>query len=455
MSLRVRLTVLTSLIVLAASIVLGLVAYEAASGIQYQSIDRALAGAIVDVRVKGLAANPRPVPADVYNPVAVAVINAAGATDVLRPAGYGTDPLPFPTMSSEDVGAARSGPVTIAGTPPYRVLATTRNGRRDTVVTATPLTGVDEDLDRLRRAILAGIAITTVLGAALAWLLVRRSLKPVDDMVDAAQGIAHGDVERRVPAASPGTEMGDLSEALNTMIVSLTTSLAEVRESEDRLRMFVSDASHEIRTPLTVIRGYSELLSQGDQPRSELEQRALRRLTDETLRLESLVTQLLALERTASTDPTSLPLFELAAVVEEVFADFTALHPNRSITVQCQPILLHGSEESWRQAVSNLTQNIARYTPDGSPVSVTLRTEGAEVVLTVNDGGPGIPALSRGDMLERFTRLDDSRSTESGGAGLGLSIVRTVAESHRGTVVLTDSPLGGLGVVMKLSSDDV
>jgi two-component system OmpR family sensor kinase len=450
MSLRVRLTVLTSLIVMAASIVLGLVAYETASGIQYQSIDRALAGAIVDVRVKGLTANPRPVPADVYNPIAVAVINAVGATDILRPAGYGADPLPFPTMSSEDVSAARSGPVTIAGEPPYRVLATTRNGRRDTVVTATPLTGVDEDLDRLRSGILLAVAITTVLGAALAWLLVRRSLKPVNDMVDAAQAIAHGDTERRVPAASPGTEMGDLSNALNTMIGSLTTSLAEVRESEVRLRTFVSDASHEIRTPLTVIRGYSELLSHGDQPRSELEQRALSRLTDESLRLESLVTQLLTLERTASTDPGSFPPFDLAAVVEETFADFSALHSDRGITVQSQPVSIHGSEESWQQVVSNLTQNIARYTPEGSSVSVTLESEVEVVTLTVDDAGPGIPVASRDEMLQRFTRLDESRSTESGGAGLGLSIVRTVVESHRGTVVLTDSPLGGLRVRIRI-----
>jgi two-component system OmpR family sensor kinase len=448
MSLRLRLTVLTTLIVMAATVALGVIAYLSAARIQYATIDRALSSAVVDVRIKGLTDKPRPVPADVYNPVAVAVVDAAGSTDVLRAAGFGSDPLPFPMLSSEDLSAARSGPITVEGSPSYRVLAAARNGRGDTVVTATPLTSVQQDLARLRLLIVVAVVVVTVLGALLSWLLIRRALRPVDDMVDAAQAIAEGDIDRRVPEARTGTELGDLADALNAMIASLTTSLADVRASENRLRTFVSDASHEIRTPLTVIRGYTELLQQSDEPRSELEQRALVRLDEESRRLDALVTQLLTLERSAAVRPDSVVVFDLSESVTAVFGDFQALHPNRSVTVACQPALMHGSEEAWQQLLTNLTQNLARYTPDGTPVQVFCAPEGDLVRLVVDDAGPGIPEARREEMLQRFTRLDDSRSTESGGTGLGLSIVRSVVETHGGSIVLGESPAGGLRLVI-------
>ena len=448
MSLRLRLTVLTTLIVMAATVALGVIAYLSAARIQYATIDRALSSAVVDVRIKGLTEKPRPVPADVYNPVAVAVVDAAGTTDVLRAAGFGSDPLPFPVLSSEDLSAARSGPITVEGSPSYRVLAAARNGRGDTVVTATPLTSVQQDLDRLRLLIVTGVVAVTVLGALLSWLLIRRALRPVDDMVDAAQAIAEGDIDRRVPDARAGTELGNLADALNAMIASLTTSLADVRASENRLRTFVSDASHEIRTPLTVIRGYTELLQQSDEPRSELEQRALARLDEESQRLDALVTQLLTLERAAALRPDSVVAFDLSESVTAVFGDFQALHPDRSVTVACQPALIRGSEEAWQQLLTNLTQNLARYTPDGTPVQVACAPEGDLVRLVVDDAGPGIPAARREEMLQRFARLDDSRSTESGGAGLGLSIVRSVVEAHEGSIVLGESPAGGLRVAI-------
>jgi len=452
MSLRLRLTVLTTLIVMAATVALGVIAYMSAARIQYGTIDRALSSAVVDVRIKGLTEKPRPVPADVYNPVAIAVVDATGTTDVLRTAGFGSDPLPFPVLSSEDLSAARSGPITVEGSPSFRVLAAARNGRGDTVVTATPLTSVQQDLTRLRLLIVVAVLAVTILGALLSWLLIRRALRPVDDMVDAAQAIAEGDIDRRVPEARPGTELGDLAEALNTMIASLTTSLADVRASENRLRVFVSDASHEIRTPLTVIRGYSELLQQSDEPRSDVEQRALARLVEESRRLDALVTQLLTLERSGTVRAEAIVAFDLSENVTEVFGDFLALHPERTVTVTCRPAFIRGSEEAWRQLLANLTQNIARYTPDGSPVQVTCAPEGDSVRLVVDDAGPGIPAPRREEMLQRFTRLDGSRSSESGGTGLGLSIVRTVVEAHGGSVELGESPAGGLRVVITAPS---
>lgn len=450
MSLRARLTVLTMVIVVAASILIAITSYLTVSALQFGSIDRGLASAVADVRIKGLIDRPRPVPADVFNTVAVAVVDSQGAVRVLRPAGLGGDPLSFPRLTADAVSAARSGAVTVAGSPAFRIVASDRNGRGDTVVVATPLGTVDADLARLRRAIVVALAVLVATSAVVTWLLVRRALRPVDAMVAAARAVAAGDLQSRVPTARAGTEMGALGESLNAMISTLGESMAESHDSEERLRAFVSDASHEIRTPLTVIRGYSDLLLQSSDSRSDVEARALERMASESRRLESLVTQLLALARasTEQQDAAVLTEVDLAQVFAIAFSDVRTLDPDRPVVVTTGPAIVHGSPEQWAQAAANLCQNVMRYTPAGSPVQVDVRTMGGTVRVCVDDAGPGIPVDRRDDMLERFTRLDPSRSTESGGSGLGLSIVKAVAVAHDGDVALDRSPAGGLRVLI-------
>lgn len=450
MSLRARLTLLTMTIVVAASVLIAITSYVTVSALQFGSIDRGLASAVVEVRVKGLIDKPRPIPADVFNTIAVAVVDSTGTVRVLRSAGLGADPLPFPRLTADAVTAARSAAVTVAGSPAFRIVASDRNGRGDTVVVATPLGTVDADLSRLRRAIIVALAVLVAASAVVTWLLVRRALRPVDAMVVAASAVAAGDLQSRVPTAPTGTEMGALGESLNAMISTLSASMADAQASEERLRAFVSDASHEIRTPLTVIRGYSDLLLQSGESRSDVEARALERMASESRRLESLVAQLLALARASNDqhdDPDRVDV-DVAQVFAVAFSDVRTLDPDRGVEVSTGPAVVHGSPEQWAQAAANLCQNVMRYTPAGSPVHVDVRTIDGTVRVCVDDAGPGIPVDRREDMLERFTRLDPSRSTESGGSGLGLSIVRAVAVAHNGDVVLDTSPAGGLRVLI-------
>lgn len=443
MTLRARVTLLTAILILVSTSALGALAYVTSSRLQYDTIDTTLESAITDARVRSLATNPRPVPDDVYSPVALARLNRDGTVTVLRQAGLGSDPLPFPQLTGASVAAARVSPVSVEGSPSYRVIVRQPPGRA-IVIAAAPLGDVEQNLTRLAVAIIGSVLAVTLLGAIAAWAIVRRFFRPVDAMVHAAHAISLGDTQRRVPTARPGTELGELSESLNLMIGSLTTSIATVEASEERLRTFVSDASHEIRTPLTVIRGYVELLQRDGGESAELSARALERIESESRRLERLVTQLLLLERMDAVSAANFASFDLARVVRESFEDLAVLNPDRTVELDIEPAELFGLEDAWRQLVANLVQNCTRHTPAGSPIRVTLRQQDGQTTLTVDDAGPGIAPEQRAVALERFTRLDPSRSTTSGGFGLGMSIMRAVVDAHGGRIDLLDSPLGGL-----------
>ena len=455
MSLRGRLTVITTAVVLLAAVLLGGVFLLTASRIQYDSIDRNLRTSIATERINGLIQKPRSVPADVFNTVGVVLVDRLGAARVLRPAGYGSSPLALPALDAAAVEAARQGPVTLGGDVDFRALANAPNGRGDTIVALTPLTAVDDQLSALVRGVVLGIALVTIASGLIAWLVLGRALRPVVDMAEAAREIAEGDLERRVPTAKEGTELGQLSDALNVMIGSLTASLDEVRQSEALLREFVSDASHELRTPVTVIRGYSDLLGKESRDRSELEARALERIGAEVARLEHLIDQLLTLQSVAKSGrPQSHDSVDVLGVFTRVFGAFDDLNPDRAVTVTGSPAWVGGSDEEWTTVAGNLVQNIGRYTPSSGSVWVSVTPQADECWIAVDDDGPGIPPESRKRMLERFTRLDDSRSSVTGGTGLGLSIVRAIVERQGGSVALDDSPHGGLRVMLVLPLAD-
>jgi two-component system OmpR family sensor kinase len=446
MSLRSRITILTALLILFSTAALGAFVYFTASSIQYQTIDNGLRYAVADARVQAMSDRPRPAPADAFIQMAIGRVNRDGSITVLRQAGYSSDPLPFPTLTAAQIAQAQQSAITIPGPITYRVIARQPDPNRALAVAATPLTDVESNLKQLAISIGLGVALVTAIGAIASWAVVRRFFRPVDAMVESATAIALGDTSRRVPTAQPGTELGELSTALNTMIGELTDSITRVEASEGQLRKFVSNASHEIRTPLTVIRGYVELLQHESPNASDLQARALARIATESHRLEGLVTQLLVLEKMDALAPQAFQVFDLARIVQDFFADLTALNPNRRIVLDLETSLIRGEPDAWRQLVSNLVQNISRHTPADSPVDIHLHQHDGQTVLQVDDAGPGIPVAQRAAVLQRFTRLDETPSTSRGGFGLGMSIMGAVIAAHGGRLELLDSPLGGLRV---------
>jgi two-component system OmpR family sensor kinase len=197
-----------------------------------------------------------------------------------------------------------------------------------------------------------------------------------------------------------------------------------------------------------VIRGYVELLQAQRDQASELEIRALDRIESESRRLENLVTQLLLLERIDSGSQAAREEFDLSALIREHFGDLTDLGEGRPVTMNLATAQLDGSADQWRQVLANIVQNITRYTPEGSTVHVDLTATPSQLTLTIDDSGPGIPADKRGSVTERFTRLDESRSSTTGGFGLGMSIIAAVVDTHHGVMTLAKSPTGGLRIVI-------
>jgi signal transduction histidine kinase len=220
-------------------------------------------------------------------------------------------------------------------------------------------------------------------------------------------------------------------------------------EADSLLRMqrFLADASHDLRTPLTVIKGYSELLSKNQIQSTEDRNRAYERVNSEIIRMENLIHDLLLL---AELGETTRPIFEevnLTDLVTSYSHDFSTLNPTRTLEVKIDSdITIDGSVEHLRRLIQNIFNNIIRHTDQSAPVRVTLCTKGKRAVLTIEDGGKGLPEDGYRDAVTALNRFDSSRSPETGGSGLGLSIIAAIVSEHGGILNLKKSELGGLAV---------
>jgi two-component system OmpR family sensor kinase len=281
-------------------------------------------------------------------------------------------------------------------------------------------------------------------------------------MIEVAGDIAQGDLDRRVPEMKEGTELGALAHSLNTMIASMQSSIHEREESEMTMRRFLGDASHELRTPLTVIRGYAELLGNEQVLNEAQRTRAIQRLDTESTRMETLVLDLLNLARLDEHRPLSIKPVDIAQLTRDALDDLRLQQPSREITVTApSSAIVRGDETRLRQVMANLVGNIRSYTPDDSAVNATItiadnqkwHDASVDVVLTLDDSGPGIPADQYELARQRFGRLDVSRARSTGGFGLGLSIVDAVVQAHDGDFSLSESPTRGLRVTVRLPID--
>ena len=220
-------------------------------------------------------------------------------------------------------------------------------------------------------------------------------------------------------------------------------------EADSLLRMqrFLADASHDLRTPLTVIKGYSELLSKNQIQSSEDRTRAYERVNSEIIRMENLIHDLLLL---AELGETTRPIFEevnLSDLVRSYSHDFSTLNPTRALELKIESeITIDGSVEHLRRLIQNIFNNITRHTDENAPVRVTLRMIGKRAVLTIEDGGKGLPEDGYRDAVTALNRFDSRRSPETGGSGLGLSIIAAIVSQHDGILNLKKSELGGLAV---------
>lgn len=218
-------------------------------------------------------------------------------------------------------------------------------------------------------------------------------------------------------------------------------------DSLARMQSFLADASHELRTPLTVIKGYSEMLAKGQISAESDRQRAFDRVNSEIVRMENLIHDLLLL---AELGETTSPVREEIDLSELLFShsrDFQTLHPQRTVTIEIEDqISCLGSIDHLRRLIQNILNNVSRHTPVDAPARIKLSRNGKKSIILIEDGGSGLPETSYRDGIELLNRFDSSRSRETGGSGLGLSIIAAIVHEHGGTLAMRKSTLGGLAV---------
>ncbi|WP_416979876.1 sensor histidine kinase [Streptomyces sp. T028] len=301
---------------------------------------------------------------------------------------------------------------------------------------------------------LAGLTGVAVVSTAV----VRRELRPLERAADTADAIAAGGFGHRltVAATDPTTEVGRLTEALNGMLEQIQAALSARERSEERMRQFVADASHELRTPLQSLRGYAELYQRGALPDTAAVDEAVERMLSEIHRMTRLVESLLTLARFDVEDAADLEPVNLSRIAHDSCRDAAAVEPERPfrLAIEAEVVVL-GDEAQLRSLLANLLGNVRMHTPADTPCRVEVRTTGDEVLLRVEDEGPGIPEDAVAHVFDRFYRADKGRSRTRGGSGLGLAIVAAVSELHGGRIHLDSGPGRGtrLDVVLPLVDD--
>jgi two-component system, OmpR family, sensor kinase len=396
--------------------------------------------------------------AERLNPdVSVIVLDHNGRILVSHPSGSATHPDPQPQIPARipvqsvppahvfgrDEGVYQAASDSFGMTVPgqrgdvYRAQAVVVP--QGVLIVATPVASTVATLRSLVKVELLASLAVVVVGCALAWWLIRRELKPLQEMTVTAGAIAGGELDRRVPARGENSEVGRLGQALNGMLSQIQAAFVQKSESEERLRMFVANASHELRTPLTSIRGYSELLRKGALRDEEARQRALSRVESEATRMGVLVDDLLLLTRLDQGRPLERMPVDLQRIGSEAVEDARAVDGERPIEFRSSgPVVVTGDRDRLRQVLHNLVRNALTHTPPGTPVTVEVLSHDGRGACRVVDRGPGMTAEQSAHAFDRFYRSDVART--GGGTGLGLSIVRAIAEALDGTATVDTAP---------------
>lgn len=345
------------------------------------------------------------------------------------------------------VASHKNQPFTIeAPGADFRVLARILPSALGSVVVAQSLDNIDQTVHRLQILFIFIGLIALLLIALASRKVIDIGLRPLEAVEITAESIAGGNLSARLPAAKPDTEVGRLVSSLNTMLARIEESFAARTASENRLRRFVADASHELRTPLTAIRGFAELHRQGAVRGEEQTKELIGRIEKESLRMGSLVEDLLLLARLDQAREISMDPVNISATIKEAVESGRAAGPNHPITVTMpdEDIYVLGDANRIHQVIANLLANARTHTPVGTPITVTLAHSDADTTVLVSDKGPGLSESDQERIFERFYRADPSRvRTSVEGSGLGLSIVDAVMRAHGGRVSVTSTPGDG------------
>ena len=266
----------------------------------------------------------------------------------------------------------------------------------------------------------------------------RKVTQPLTDIITAAEEIKGGNYDREI-IVSGENEIGDLGRILNSMSAKLKGDIIQLNKLQEIRKDFVANASHELRTPISSIRGFVETLLDGAYHDEEVSRKFLERTLSNVIRLENIVNDMLDLSKLEVRDKgLSLRYFDIGEQVRPILVDFEELANKKGLELKFESSLpsdfkLLADSYQFEKAMSNLIENAVKYTEKGY-VKVSAQNINEELIVTVEDTGPGIKQEDLSRIFERFYRVDKGRSRQQGGSGLGLSIVKHVMEIHNGHV---------------------
>ena len=352
--------------------------------------------------------------------------------------------LPFEATSASSAGKAAA--------KSWRMVAVPLTATPGTLVVALPTTSNSALLNQYRD-IGAGFGLLLLTFSSLAmWFTITGALKPLNEVERISGAVAEGDISQRLLKRPGDTEMARLNNSLNSMLNSIESAMNSRNKTLERMRRFVADASHELRTPLVSVRGYAELYRMGALKTNEQMAEAMGRIEAEAIRMSDLVESLLALARLDESTKPSKVSVELVGLARTAAQDASVADGKRIIELTDLAgnklpdgfeLEVQADAGQLRQVLTNLLANASRFSPKGKAIEVALGQNETSSIFEVRDHGEGIPPELRSKVFERFFRADNSRNRETGGSGLGLSIVATIIERHEGTIEAVETPGGG------------
>lgn len=299
-------------------------------------------------------------------------------------------------------------------------------------------------------------ALLLILSGLSIWLTISSALKPLNEVERTAEAVTEGDISQRLMERDGETEIARLNRSLNTMLDGIETAMQDRSKTLDQMRRFVSDASHELRTPLVSVRGYAELYRMGALQKPEQVAEAMGRIESEAVRMTGLVESLLTLTRMDESTKLELAATNIVSLSIDAARDASVADGKRKIVVtdlagralENEAVIEAKIDaNSMRQVLINLLANASRFsTPEAQieiAIDLSISEGNKQLTLEVRDHGEGIPEQLREKVFERFYRVDNSRNSETGGSGLGLSIVSSIIAKHHGKIVALETPGGG------------
>lgn len=384
---------------------------------------------------------------DLPNPAGLSASLTSKDQEVPLPAGRPPTDLKLPAELSEWVG---SDVHRVSSDDGDRWVAVTSvDGEAILLVAVDTQFGDDLVARAVRVVVVVGSAVVLV-AASAAWVFVRRELRPLEVLADAADGIAGGDLERRAPPARTSSEVGRVSTSVNAMVDALAAAVATEEATRVEAERFAIDAAHELRTPTTAILGYAQLGADQGPWSDERSTEMWRAVEQQATRLRELVEQLLEVQRLADGDvPLPEPVrFDLSTLVALAASDSTVIDADHPVEVEVpESCWVEAPKASIEQVISNLVANVRSHTPAGTRSQLRLTTGEHDVELVVADDGPGIPPSARTEVFHRLVRLP---GTTSPGSGLGLAIVAATVARLGGRVDVVDSDGATSGTTVKV-----